>query len=148
VKSPSAYWSQVRRWDRQNSKILFDARGKVQRLLKAKLIFPDREREKLMDRHSRKVTDFLIYNFELWAKRGKTHNLAHALLQATEHLILWIYARNRQFQPYVPKWLFYHLETGRVPEARPGEQVSSSGGVRQAAQRTCVLSLRLFFLFR
>jgi hypothetical protein len=117
-KSPSAYWSQVRRWDRQNSKILFDTRGRIKSLLKAKLVFPDRERDKLMMRHSRKVTDFLIYNFELWAKRGRPHNLAHTLLQATEHLILWIYAKNREFQPYVPKWLFYHLEAGRVPEAR------------------------------
>jgi hypothetical protein len=117
-KSPSAYWSQVRRWDRENSKILFDTRGRIKGLLKAKLVFPDREQEKLMKRHSRKVTDFLIYNFELWSKRGRSQNLAHTLLQATEHLILWIYAKNKQFQPYVPKWLFYHLETGRVPEAR------------------------------
>ena len=117
-KSPSAYWSQVRRWDRQNSKVLFDPRGKVKSLLKTKLVFPGWERDKLMNRHSRKVTDFLIYDFELWSKRGRPHNLAHVLLQATEHLILWIYASNRQFQPYIPKWLFYHLETGRVPEAR------------------------------
>lgn len=117
-KSPSAYWSQVRRWDRQNSRILFDPAGKIKSLLKAKLIFPEWERKKLMDRHSRKVNSFLIYDFTIWSKRGRPHNLAHVLLQGTEHLILWIYARNRQFQPYAPKWLFYHLETGRVPEAR------------------------------
>ncbi len=39
------------------------------------------------------------------------------LLRGTEHLILWIYAKNKKFQPYTPKWLFYHLENGLVPEA-------------------------------
>ncbi len=147
-KSPSAYWSQVRRWDRQNSKLLFDTKHRIKNLLKQKLVFPDREQQELMKRHSRKVTDFLIYNFELWSGRGRPHNVSHALLQATEHLILWIYARNRQFQPYLPKWLFYHLETGRVPEARhlsvikrpftaPMRTMAEARGVRADLLKLC-----------
>lgn len=117
-KSPSQYWSQVMRWDRANSQILFDTDGRIERLLKAKLVFPDWERKKLLKEHSRSLTEHLIYNFEMWENRGTVLNLSHTLIQAAEHLILWIYAANRTFQPYVPKWLFYHLENGFVPEAR------------------------------
>ena len=117
-KSPSRYWSQVMRWDRENSKILVDTDKRIADLLKAKLVFPDWERRRLLKDHAQGVTDDLIYNFELWAKRGTPLNLAHILLQGVEHLVLWIYARNRRFQPYLPKWLFYHLENGRVPESK------------------------------
>jgi hypothetical protein len=117
-KSPSKYWSQVRRWDRENSKILFDTDRRVERLLKAKLVFPDWEQKKLLKTHAQGVTDDLIYNFELWLKRGTPLNLSHILIQGTEHLILWIYAKNKRFQPFLPKWLFYYLENGFVPESK------------------------------
>ena len=117
-KSPSRYWSQVMRWDRENSKILVDTDGRIENLLKTKLVFPDWEQRRLLRKHAQGVTDDLIYNFELWAKRGTPLNLAHILLQGVEHLILWIYAKNKRFQPYLPKWLFYHLENGMVPESR------------------------------
>jgi hypothetical protein len=118
AKSPSHYWSQVMRWDRQNSKILYDRAGRIKNLLEEKLVFPDWERRKLMKIHGEGVTEHLIYNFDIWQKRGTPVNLAHCLIQAAEHLILWIYAKNGCLQPYVPKWLFYHLENGSVPEAR------------------------------
>jgi predicted nucleotidyltransferase len=117
-KSPSRYWSQVMRWDRENSLILFDTDSRIKRLLKQKLIFPDWEQRKLLRQHARALTGHLIYGFELWEKRGNPVNLAHTLVQAAEHLILWIYARNKRFQPYLPKWLFYHLENDFVPESR------------------------------
>ena len=118
ARSPSRFWSQVMRWDRQNSKILYDSAGRIASLLEAKLVFPEWERRKLMKIHGDGVTEHLIYNFDIWQQRGRPVNLAHCLIQAAEHLILWIYAKNGCFQPYVPKWLFYHLENGSVPEAR------------------------------
>jgi hypothetical protein len=117
-KSPSRYWSQIMRWDRENSQILFDTDRRIENLLKAKLVFPDWEQKKLLKKHAHGVTDDLIYNFELWTKRGTPLNLSHILTQGAEHLILWIYARNKRFQPYLPKWLFYHLENGFVPESK------------------------------
>ena len=33
-------------------------------------------------------------------------------------LDLIVYAKNKKFQPYLPKWLFYHLENNFVPEAK------------------------------
>jgi hypothetical protein len=117
-KSPSRYWSQVTRWDRENSQILYDTDDRIKSLLEAKLIFPDWEQKKLMKKHAQGVTDRLIYEFELWQKRGTPLNLAHMLIRASEHLILWVYAMNKRFQPYTPKWLFYHLENGFVPEAK------------------------------
>jgi predicted nucleotidyltransferase len=117
-KSPSRYWTQVRRWDLENSLILFDTDGRMEDLRRDKLVFPDSERRKLLKEHAAGVIEHLVYDFELWEKRGWPANLAHTLICGTEHLILWIYAKNKRFQPYTPKWLFYHLENGFVPEAR------------------------------
>jgi len=117
-KSPSRYWSQVMRWDRANAIIVFDTTGRLRDLLRQKLVFPDREQRHLLRQHARAVEEHLIYNFELWRQRGHVSNLAHALLEATEHLILWTYARNRVFQPDTSKWLFYYLENGLVPESK------------------------------
>jgi hypothetical protein len=117
-KSPSAYWSQVRRWDLENSRILFDTDGRMEKLRREKLVFPDWEQRKLLSRHAQGVTEHLIYNFESWEKRGTPLNVAHSLIEGTQHLIYWIYAKNKRFQPYGPKWLFYHLENGFVPEAK------------------------------
>lgn len=117
-KSPSKYWSQVMRWDRENSQILFDTDDRIRNLLKEKLVFPDWERKKLLEKHRCEVNEQLIYNFELWEKRGGPINLADSLIRATKHLILWIYAKNKKFQPYIPKFLFYHLENNFVPESK------------------------------
>jgi predicted nucleotidyltransferase len=117
-KSPSRYWSQVTRWDRENSQILFDTKNRIKDLLKEKLVFPDWEQKKLLRKYRQEVEEHLIYNFEMWEKRGDLINLSDSLIRATEHLVLWIYAKNKKIQPYVPKWLFYHLENNFVPEAK------------------------------
>ena len=117
-KSPSKYWSQVMRWDRENSQILFDTEHKIENLLKEKLVYPDWEQKKLLKKYNEGVEDHLKYNFEMWEKRGSLINLADSLIKATEYIILWIYAKNKKFQPYLSKWLFYHLENNFVPEAK------------------------------
>jgi len=117
-KSPSKYWSQVMRWDRENSQILFDTEHKIENLLKEKLVFPDWEQKELLKKCSDGVENYLKYNFEMWEKRGNLTNLADSLIKATEYIILWIYAKNKKFQPYLAKWLFYHLENNFVPEAK------------------------------
>jgi len=117
-RSPSRYWSQVLRWDRENSQILFDKDGKIAKLLKEKLVFPDSEQKRILSYHGQLVDDLLNYDFRLWQKRGEVINMAHCLVRAAEHIILWIYAKNKKFRPYTVKWLFYHLENNSVPEAR------------------------------
>jgi hypothetical protein len=117
-RSPGPHWPQMIRWDHQNSQILFDPRGRIRELLQAKLVFPDWEQRKLLKEYSRELTDGLVYGYELWCERGAAHNLAHELIQNATFLILWIYANRKCFAPYVPKWLFYHLENGFIPEAR------------------------------
>jgi hypothetical protein len=117
-KSPSRYWSQVMRWDRQNSQILYDSRGRIHRLLRDKLVFPDWEQKRLLKHHSDDIAEHLVYLFETWEKRGTPAHLAHTLTEAAKCLTLWIYAKNKEFQPHVPKWLFYHLENKVVPESR------------------------------
>lgn len=117
-KSPSRYWSQVMRWDRENSKILFDPDDKIKSLLKEKLVFPDCEQKKLLKKYCWEIELHLKHYFEMWGKRGDTINFAETLIRATENIILWIYAKNKKFQPYVPKWLFYHLENNSVPESQ------------------------------
>lgn len=117
-KSPSKYWSQATRWDRQNSRLLFDTEDRIMKLLKEKLVFPDWEQKKLLEAYREGVDEHLNYNFKLWEMRGSVINLTDSLIRAVEHIILWIYAKNKKFQPYIPKWLFYHLENKSVPEAR------------------------------
>ncbi len=117
-KSPSEYWSQVMRWDRENSQIIFDTEHKIENLLKEKLVFPDWEQKKLLKKYNEGVEDHLKYNFEMWEKRGSLINLADSLIKAIEYIILWIYAKNKKFRPYLPKWLFYHLENNFVPETK------------------------------
>ena len=117
-KSPSRYWSQTMRWDRSNSSIMFDTRNRIRDMLKEKLVFPDSEQKRLLGKYRWAVEEYLVYNSETLERRGNLVNVSHALMHATENIILWIYAKNRRFQPYTPKWLFYHLENGFVPESR------------------------------
>jgi hypothetical protein len=117
-KSPSRYWSQVVRWDRQNSQILYDSRDRIRNLLEEKLVFPDWEQKRLLKRYSDEVAEHLVYLFETWEKRGTPAHLAHTLAEAAKYLTLWIYAKNKEFQPHIPKWLFYQLENHFVPESR------------------------------
>jgi predicted nucleotidyltransferase len=115
--SPSDYWSQVMRWDRQNSILLFDTDDRIRDLLRAKLVFPEWERQRLLKEYADQVEDCLVYSFDMWEQRGAPVNLADLLITAAKSLIQWIYARNGKFQPYLPKWLFYYLENRQVPEA-------------------------------
>ncbi len=117
-KSPSKHWSQVNRWDKYNFQILFDTNDKIKNLLKEKLVFPDWEQKNLLVEYQEAVNECSIYTFELWEKRGSVINLKHSLIQAIEYLILWIYAKNKKFQPYTSKWLFYYLENDLVPESK------------------------------
>ena len=117
-KVPSRYWSQVQRWEIGNALVLFDTKGRIKDLFKEKLIFPDREQKILLEKHRQEVEFHLKYNFETWEKRGDMINLADSLIRGTESLILWIYAKNRKFQPFTSKWLFYYLENKMVPESK------------------------------
>jgi predicted nucleotidyltransferase len=123
---PSDYWSQVMRWDRQNSQILHDTDDRLRDLLQSKLIFPEEERQQIMEKHRNEVEEKLRFELEMWDSRGDIHNMSHALRQGAEHLILWIYAKNGEFQPYIPKWIFYHLENGFVPESEHFEQIKDA----------------------
>jgi len=147
-KSPSRYWSQVMRWDRQNSQLLFDTDCRIADLLNEKLVFPDWEQKKLLAIYRKDVDENLNYNFRLWETRGNVINLTDSLIRAVEHIILWIYAKNKRFQPYIPKWLFYHLENNSVPEAkyfgvlkkvylRPVATVTQARKVRNELIRLC-----------
>ena len=124
-KSPSRYWSQVMRWDRENSQILYDTDNRIRNMLKEKLIFPDSEQKELMKRRSREVQEYLWFHFDVWERRGEPVNVSHALVHGAENIILWIYAKNKRFQPYIPKWLFFHLENGSVPESKHFESLKA-----------------------
>lgn len=123
---PSAYWSQVTRWDHQSSQMMYDPEGRLCELMKEKLIFPDAERRELMDQHRNGLEEQLRINFNLWEGRGEIHNLAHSIRSGVEHLVLWIYARNGEFQPFLSKWLFYHLENDFVPESKHLELIAAA----------------------
>lgn len=68
LKSPSKYWSQVMRWDRENSIIMFDTDNKMKKMLKEKLIFPDSEQKELLERYRSEIKIMLKYDFEMWEK--------------------------------------------------------------------------------
>lgn len=116
--SPSDFWSQVLRWDRQNSILLFDTENRIRDLLRAKVVFPEQERRQLQKEYAEAVEEHLVHSYDMWERRGAPVNLADLLITSTKYLIQWIYARNGKFQPYLPKWLFYYLENGQVPEAK------------------------------
>jgi tetratricopeptide (TPR) repeat protein len=117
-KSPSAYWSQAMRWTMENSRILYDTKGRIASLLKEKVVFPEKERRNLMRDNRHWADEILNYMYPTWEARGEVYHLAHILRQAAENVILWIYARHGKFQPYLRKWLFYYLENNMVPEAK------------------------------
>lgn len=137
---PSAFWSQVARWTLENSRIMHDKDGRIAALLSKKLVFPESERRKLMKHHRAEALEILNYIVPLWEGRGQAYHLASILRRATEHIILWIYAKNRKFQPDLTKWLFYHLENNLVPEARYFHIIRDIAvrriGDRRQAQRT------------
>lgn len=116
ARVPSRFWTQVQRWHHQNSQILFEREGQLQGLLEEKLVYPDRERAELLKVYSNEVQEHLVYFPELWAERGRLYNVVDALTRGVHYLLLWIYARNRLFEPYMQKWPFYHMEAKAVPE--------------------------------
>ena len=115
---PSNYWNQIQRWTLDESKIMYDTGGRIARMLKEKVIFPESERRKMMRGYHHETDEILNYIFPAWELRGYTYHLAGLLRRAIEYIVLWIYAKNGKFQPYLNKWLFYHLEKGNVGEAK------------------------------
>ena len=113
---PSAFWSQIERWHQENSQILFDTGGRIQQLLQEKLVYPTGEQRRLLERYSLSVQEHVVFFPELWAERGRLYNVIDALTRGVTFILLWIYARNRVFEPYMEKWPFYHLEMKNVPE--------------------------------
>jgi predicted nucleotidyltransferase len=118
AKSPSDFWNQLRRWDQQNSQILYDSNNRIKNLLAEKLVYPDWEQKKLLRKYQYQVDELLVYFPEMWANRGQLYNIIDSLTQAVHSIVLWIYAKNKAFEPYLPKWPFFHLENGTVPEAK------------------------------
>lgn len=117
-KVPSSYWNQIIRWTLENSRIMYDTDERIKRMLKDKIIFPESERKKMMDEYRHEADEMINYIYPTWRRRGQVYHLAGLLRKIAECLILWIYSDNRKFQPYLNKWLFYHLENGAVPEAK------------------------------
>lgn len=116
AKVPSKYWTQVVRWDHQQSQILHDTDNRIRRLLQEKLIYPEEERKRLLDKCQQEVHEHLVFLPELWADRGSLYNVIDTLMRGVQSMVLWIYAKNKVFEPHVGKWLFFHLETKAVPE--------------------------------
>lgn len=114
---PSAYWSQELRWTLQQAVILHDTGGRVAALLSDKVVFPESERRRLLHDNRHWADEILNYMYPTWQRRGRAYNLAHLLRTAAEHIILWIYAQNGLFRPYMRKWPFFYLENKLVPEA-------------------------------
>ncbi|UCG61477.1 MAG: DUF4037 domain-containing protein [Candidatus Zixiibacteriota bacterium] len=148
ARVPSRFWTQVRRWDHQISQILHDTNGQIKKLLRDKLVYPEREQKELLERYRGEIQEHLVFLPELWASRGRPYNVNHALMRAVEKIVLWIYARNKLFEPYTAKWLFYHLEVKAVPEhvhlgaltevfTQPTRSISGALRLRRKLLRLC-----------
>jgi len=138
-RSPSTYWSQALRWTLQNSIILYDTKARIKKLLDEKLVFPKAEQRRLMEDNHHWADEILNYMYPTWEARGDIHNLAHLSRQAVENIILWTYAKNGVFQPYLRKWLFYYFENNLIPESIYFHIVKKAythpiTGIRQAAR--------------
>ena len=115
ARVPSSHWTQLRRWDFQYSQILHDTRGRVKKLLKEKLVYPDSEQEKLLKHYYWEIMEHLVFYPELWRDRGNLYNISDTLIRASQNIILWYYAKHKLFEPYIPKWSYFHFETRNVP---------------------------------
>lgn len=104
------------RWDRQLSQILHDPEGKIRQLFDEKLVYPESERKRRLESHKAEAHEHLIYYPEMWLERGELWHLIDFLWRGVQDVVLWIYARNRLFEPYTSKWLFWHLEHRAAPE--------------------------------
>lgn len=111
---PSSYWTQLERWNHTYARILRDPEQKLQALLDSKLVFPEQERRQLLSFHGNMAQEHVVYYPAMWLERGEFYNAAHTLHRAVESILLWVYADRRLFQPYMPKWPFFHFETGEL----------------------------------
>ena len=116
ARVPSIFWTQIKRWDHQNSQILYDSRGRLKDLIKKKVVYPDCEQKQFMEKYKIRVHEHLVFFPDLWASRGNLYNVIDTLHRAVQYLLLWIYAKNKLFEPFADKWLFYHLEMRAIPE--------------------------------
>jgi len=118
AKSPSKYWTQLRRWDQQNTQIMYDTGDRVKDLLKSKLVYPDSEQKKLLRKYHQETHEYIVFFPEMWAERGWLYNIVDSLMKGVQTIVLWIYARNKAFEPFMPKWPFFHFENNSIPESK------------------------------
>jgi len=116
-------WTMVNRWDKSHAKVMYDPAGKLEALLKKKLVFRPGELKWLkgLKRDAWWLIDDVATS---WIQRGDLVAAHHSINRGIDLLLDYLYLKNREFIPY-EKWkLFYASQLEILPadfERRVGE---------------------------
>ena len=114
---PSSRWNDIKRLEMLLSKITYDPNHDIERLKARVCVFSDRERDLKLDRELAAV-NWHLCNAEAWCQRGSLPHAFNSLTSAANHVIYYVYARNKKFVPDNEKWKFLWFEAQEIPETQ------------------------------
>jgi hypothetical protein len=105
----NSIWTMENRWDKSHSKLVYDPNGKVQKLLKSKVIFRRNELKNSIKRAHTYAYWFGNMIAESWLERGDILSASSSINIAMDNLINFLFLINGEFIPH-KKWKFFYVK--------------------------------------
>jgi len=100
-------WDMETRWAFSQVKILYDPEGKIRKLIKKKVVLPDKERKWLMMEGVEQSHYYGIRVPEIWICRGDVVSAHQCMYYGLEMLFQALFALNKQLIP-PPRWKLWY----------------------------------------
>jgi hypothetical protein len=127
-------WSQERRQERLNAKILFDKEGKVSRLLEKKLIWYENEQRELIERLVKRANWYIQEVVWIWFWRGDIFQAHYCLNQALDWLLEYCYVSKNRFIPF-GKWKYHLIRKQKLVSVRLIRKIEQFTLIRDVSER-------------
>jgi hypothetical protein len=110
------FWTIENRWDKQNAIIAYDPKGKIKKLIDEKVKFRPNERERLMKKSFLLANWFIDTAAKSWIERGDIVSANQSVNQAIDHLVDYVFLKNKEFIPFVKWKYFYVKKIKKIPQ--------------------------------
>jgi len=109
-------WRIEDRWERKHHIILFDKNSKIQKLYNKKLIFGQKEKNKIHEHLSDMVGWYIAELPKVWIKRGNIPQAHYVMNTGIDWVIEYIFLQNNYFTPWAKWKLHYVFLMDRLPQ--------------------------------